>query len=119
MGLNCCKFFCPRRLRQGQGYQKDCEKSSPKPKKHKELAIAALELFLCFLLYAIALLGCNQPLEPKRLQIVQPRANKSANLILIEAMRGGKSGLIWEPTLVLQNDDGTYTEEFKRIYHID
>ena len=58
-------------------------------------------------------------LEPKRLQIVQPRANKSANLILIEAMRGGKSGLIWEPTLVLQNDDGTYTEEFKRIYHID
>ena len=58
-------------------------------------------------------------LEPKRVRLVQPRANKGANLILIEAMRGGKSGLIWEPALVLQNSDGSYTEEFKEIYHIN
>lgn len=58
-------------------------------------------------------------LEPKRIQLVQPRANKGANLVLIEAMRGGRSGLIWEPTLVLQNDDGSYTKEFRKIYHID
>lgn len=57
-------------------------------------------------------------LEPKRIQLVQPRANKGANLVLIEAMRGGKPGLIWEPTLVLANEDGSYTKEFKEIYHI-
>jgi tRNA1(Val) A37 N6-methylase TrmN6 len=57
-------------------------------------------------------------LEPKRIQLVQPRAGKGANLVLIEAMRGGRSGLVWEPTLVLANEDGSYTKEFKEIYHI-
>ncbi len=61
----------------------------------------------------------NYSLEPKRICMVQPRADKGANLVLVEAMRGGKPGVIWEPTLVLQNPDGSYTDQLKKIYHMD
>lgn len=56
-------------------------------------------------------------LEPKRLQIVYPKAEKEPNLILIEAKKGAKSGIkILEP-LILMNQDGTETEQLKKIYN--
>ena len=60
----------------------------------------------------------NYAIEPKRIRLIQPKADKGANLVLIEAMRGGKPGVIWEPTLVLQDANGQYTDELKSIYHI-
>lgn len=56
-------------------------------------------------------------LEPKRLRLVQARADSAPSLILIEAAKLGKPGLIVEPALILRNPDGTDTEENKKIYH--
>ena len=57
-------------------------------------------------------------MEPKRLRLVQPRADKPPRMILAEGVRGGRPGSVWEPTLVLNTQDGGYTEELKRIYHM-
>lgn len=56
-------------------------------------------------------------LEPKRLQIIYPKAQKEPNLILIEAKKGAKAGLKIMQSLVLNNSDGTETEELKKIYN--
>jgi len=56
-------------------------------------------------------------LEPKRLRIVQHRADSRPNLVLIEARRGGKPGLEIEKPLILCAPDGSDTEELKTIYH--
>ena len=36
---------------------------------------------------------------------------------IVESRRGGKPGLTYCPPLIISNDDGTDTEEIKRIYH--
>ncbi|MBQ3011437.1 MAG: tRNA1(Val) (adenine(37)-N6)-methyltransferase [Oscillospiraceae bacterium] len=56
-------------------------------------------------------------LEPKRLRLVSHKAASAPNLILVEARRGGKPGLSIEPPLILAKDDGSDTEEIKKIYH--
>ncbi len=56
-------------------------------------------------------------LEPKRLRMVQYKAGHAPNLVLIEARRGGKSGLNIEKPLILCNADGSDTEEVRSIYH--
>lgn len=55
-------------------------------------------------------------LEPKRLQLVEPKAGKEANIVLIEAVKGGGSFLKVLPTLIVYNEDGSYTDEVLRIY---
>lgn len=61
----------------------------------------------------------SEGLEPKRLRTVRHRADRPVSLLLVEARRGGKPGLIWEPDLVLQNADGAASAEYRRIYHIE
>ena len=56
-------------------------------------------------------------LEPKRLRLVQARADAAPSLVLVEAAKLGKPGLVADPTLILKNADGTDTEETKKIYH--
>lgn len=55
-------------------------------------------------------------LEPKVLRIVYPKKNKAPNLVLIEAKKGAKAGLIIQEPLILNNDDGSETDELKAIY---
>jgi len=55
-------------------------------------------------------------LEPKRLRLVRHRPALPPALILLESRLGGKPGLVIEWDLVLQNADGTATEEYQRIY---
>ena len=56
-------------------------------------------------------------LEPKKLQIVYPKVKKEPNLVLIEAKKGAKSGIkILEP-LILMTQEGTETEQLKKIYN--
>lgn len=57
-------------------------------------------------------------LEPKRLRLVQARADSAPSVALLECRRGGKPGLTAESTLILKNPDGTDTAEVKRIYHL-
>lgn len=55
-------------------------------------------------------------LEPKVMRVVYPKKNKAPNLVLIEAKKGAKAGLIIKEPLILNNDDGSETDELKRIY---
>ena len=64
----------------------------------------------------IVSLMSQQGLEPKRLRLVYPRLNKSANMLLVEGIRGGKSGLVVLPPLIVHNADGSYSDEIKRFY---
>lgn len=56
-------------------------------------------------------------IEPKRLRLVCHRSDSAPSLVLVEGVRGGRPGLRIEPALVLQNPDGTETDEVRRIYH--
>lgn len=57
-------------------------------------------------------------LEPKRFRLIYPYADKPANLVLIEAMKDTKPMLHPEPPLIVYRQDGSMTDELKRIYHI-
>lgn len=54
-------------------------------------------------------------LEPKRLRFVQKRPDTKPWLFLLEGRRGGKPFLEVLPPLIIQNEDGTNTEELDRI----
>lgn len=56
-------------------------------------------------------------MEIKRLRFVHSTVDKEARLALMEAMKGVASGVHVLPPLIIQNPDGTDTEELKRIYH--
>lgn len=55
-------------------------------------------------------------LEPKRMQLVYPFADKEPNMVLIEAVRGGKSRLTVEKPLIIYREKGVYTDEIYDIY---
>ena len=58
-------------------------------------------------------------LEPKRLRMAHSRLGKQAHLCLLEAMAGAHPGLTVEPPLVIYQEDGSYTDEMKRIYGME
>lgn len=55
--------------------------------------------------------------EPKRLRLVSHKADSDPSLLLVEARRGGASGVKVLPTLFVRNDDGSETDEILKIYH--
>ena len=56
-------------------------------------------------------------LAVKRLRMVQPRADKAPNLMLIEAVKGAAlTGMRHEPALIVRDAEGNYTDEIRRIY---
>lgn len=55
-------------------------------------------------------------LEPKRIRFVHPYAQKEPNIMLIEAMKGGKSRIKIEPPLIVYEEPGVYTSEIYDIY---
>lgn len=57
--------------------------------------------------------------EMKRLRLIQPKRERPPNLMLIEAKVGARSSLRIEPPLIVHNDDGSYTEEIKKIYGLE
>ena len=52
---------------------------------------------------------------PKKLLFVSPSQNKSPNIVLIEAVKGGKSGLKVFPTLIANDKDGKYIYTIKNL----
>lgn len=60
-------------------------------------------------------LSDNQ-LEPKRMQLVHPYIDHEPNMVLIEAIKGGKSRLTIEKPLVVYESKGKYTQEILDIY---
>ena len=55
-------------------------------------------------------------LEPKRMKLVHPFVDKEANMVLIEAVRGGRSMIKVEKPLIVYQKPGVYTEEIYDIY---
>lgn len=55
-------------------------------------------------------------LEPKRMKMVHPFVDKEANMVLIEAVRGGKSMIKVEAPIVVYKEPGVYTDEIYTIY---
>jgi tRNA1Val (adenine37-N6)-methyltransferase len=60
---------------------------------------------------------CTQyKLEPKRIKMVHPYLDKEANMVLIEAVRGGKSMVKMEAPIIVYQEPGKYTDEIYEIY---
>ena len=56
-------------------------------------------------------------LEPKRMQLVYPFADQDANMVLIEAVRGGKSRMKVEKPMIIYSEPGRYTKELLKVYY--
>lgn len=50
-------------------------------------------------------------LEPKRMRFVHPYSEKDANMVLVEALRGGGTELKVEPPMFIYKKEGGYTDE--------
>lgn len=55
-------------------------------------------------------------LEPKRMKLVHPFVDKEANMVLLEAVRGGRSMMKVEAPIIVYKEPGVYTEEIYTIY---
>jgi tRNA1Val (adenine37-N6)-methyltransferase len=64
----------------------------------------------------IGLLCAARGIDIKRMRFVYPYDHRDANLVLLEAVKGSRSGVQVLPPLVVYEDDGSYTEEINRIY---
>ena len=55
-------------------------------------------------------------IEPKRLRMVSGKASKAPYLVLVEGIKYARPMLHWMPPLIVYHEDGSETEELKRIY---
>ncbi len=55
-------------------------------------------------------------LEPKRMQMVYPYVDREPNMVLLEAVRGGKPRMTVEKPLIIFREPGVYTPEICDIY---
>lgn len=55
-------------------------------------------------------------LEPKRMQLVYPYVDKEPNMVLIQAVRGGKPRMTVEKPLIVYQSPGVYTPEIYDVY---
>lgn len=55
-------------------------------------------------------------LEPKRMKMVHPFVDKEANMVLIEAVRGGRPMMKVEAPVIVYREPGVYTDEIYTIY---
>ncbi|BBF44636.1 tRNA (adenine37-N(6))-methyltransferase TrmN6 [Lachnospiraceae bacterium KM106-2] len=58
----------------------------------------------------------NYKLEPKQIRFVHPYADKEPNMVLVEAIKGGKPMIKVAPPLIVYKDKNVYTEEIMKIY---
>lgn len=55
-------------------------------------------------------------LEPKRIRMVHPFADKEANMVLVEGIKNGGTMMKVEAPLVVYEEPGIFTEEIRQIY---
>lgn len=56
-------------------------------------------------------------LEPKRMRLVYPAADKEPNMVLIEALRGGRPRITVEKPLIIYKEPGVYADEVYSLYN--
>ena len=69
-----------------------------------------------FRLAEIISLLLSHRLEPKRMRLVYPYVDKEPNMVLVQAVRGGKSRITVEKPLIVYEKPGIYTKEIIEIY---
>lgn len=69
-----------------------------------------------FRLAEIISLLVSYRLEPKRMQLVYPFVDKEPNMVLIQAVRGGKSRMTVEKPLIVYEKPGIYTKDIHEVY---
>lgn len=69
-----------------------------------------------FRLVDIMVLMREHHLEPKRMKMVHPFADKEPNMVLIQASRGGRPRMSVEKPLIVYKEPGVYTQEIYDIY---
>ena len=55
-------------------------------------------------------------IEPKKLWLIQPKKSKDVDSFVIEGKKYGKPSLLVPSPIVVYNEDGSYTEQARRIY---
>ena len=55
-------------------------------------------------------------IEPKRLRMVYPKEKKNANIILVEGVKNGKSGLKIEQPLIVYDKNNKYVDEVRKMF---
>lgn len=65
---------------------------------------------------ALSAMRANK-IEPKKLYLIQPKSDKDVDTVVIAGKKGGKSSLIVPRPIVIYNEDGTMTDEAKKIYN--
>ena len=58
----------------------------------------------------------KRTLEPKRLRLVHPHADRPASLVLIDAVKGGGTGVEVLAPLVVHERGGEYSKEMQELY---
>lgn len=56
-------------------------------------------------------------IAPKRIRCVQDTPYRAPKLLLIEGVKQGGEGLLWLPPLILHDENGNETLEYRRIYN--
>lgn len=56
-------------------------------------------------------------IEPKRIKFVHSHRSSEAKMVLLEAVKEGRTGLKVEPPLYIYKEDGSYTEEMEKVYN--
>lgn len=55
-------------------------------------------------------------IEPKKMQLVYPKNDKDANMLLIEGVKNGKKGLKILSPLVVHDSNGNYVKQVKEMF---
>ena len=55
-------------------------------------------------------------IEPKRMKLVHPFADREPNMVLLEGLRGGRPRITIEKPLIVYREPGVYTDEIYEIY---
>ena len=59
---------------------------------------------------------CSFGLEPKRMRLVYPYADREPNMVLLEALKGGRPRVTVEKPLIIFQEPGKYTDEIYDVY---
>ena len=55
-------------------------------------------------------------IEPKKLWLIQPKRSKDVDTFVVEGKKNGKPNIVVPAPVIVYNEDGTYTEQARRIY---
>lgn len=56
-------------------------------------------------------------IEPKKITLIQPKADKDIDTVIVEGKKGAKPSLVVPKPLVVYGEDGEYTAEVRRMYN--